>query len=82
MTDTIKDYHGNNTANTRLNLPDTSGKLEECIRDLSRVTGLVNFVEYLEKSIYNAYEGTAVSLLPASKVTLAASLLYIYGLGL
>ncbi len=30
--------------------------------DLSRVTLLVQFVEYLEKNIYNAYEGTAVGM--------------------
>ena len=30
--------------------------------DLSRVTLLVQFVEYLEKNIYNAYEGTAASM--------------------
>lgn len=37
--------------------------------DLTQVTLAVHFVEYLEKIIYNAYEGTADSLHPVQKVT-------------
>ena len=36
--------------------------------DLTQVTLTVHFVEYLEKLIYNAYEGTAESLHPVQKV--------------
>ncbi len=36
-------------------------------KEFSRVNLLLQFVEYLEKLIYNGYEGTAVSLQPASK---------------
>lgn len=34
-------------------------KLKEISSDLSKVTIILHFVEYLEKLIYNAYEGTA-----------------------
>lgn len=42
-------------------------KLKEISSDLSKVTIILHFVEYLEKLIYNAYEGTAVSLQPVQK---------------
>lgn len=45
--------------------------------DLTRVTLLVHFVEYLEKCIYNAYEGTAVSI-PASSAKVTAFLQFIW----
>jgi hypothetical protein len=32
--------------------------------DLQRVTLLIQFLEYLEKIIYNSYEGTAISIPP------------------
>jgi serine/threonine-protein kinase SMG1 len=40
------------------------------IENRTRLNLLVQFMEYLEKLIYNAYEGTAVSLQPVSKVNL------------
>jgi PI-3-kinase-related kinase SMG-1 len=59
--------------NTSTNNETQSGSGESTIKsqksntddwymDLSRVTLLVQFVEYLEKNIYNAYEGTAGSM--------------------
>lgn len=44
-----------NSSNSKANAGDWS-------IDLSRVTLLVQFLEYLEKNIYNAYEGTAISI--------------------
>lgn len=45
--------------------------LNDAINDFSRVNLLVNFVDYLEKIIYNAYEGTVNSFADISKVTKA-----------
>ena len=42
-------------------------KLTNVASDISRVNILLQFIESLEKLIYNAYEGTAVSLQPAQK---------------
>ena len=44
------------------NIPDDSASQH------TRLTLLVHFVEYLEKLVYNAYEGTAVCLQPAAKL--------------
>lgn len=48
----------------QINSKDSTQKpnTDDWYMDLSRVTLLVQFIEYLEKNIYNAYEGTAVSI--------------------
>lgn len=42
-------------------------RLNGVASELSKVTILMHFVEYLEKLIYNAYEGTTVSCQPVQK---------------
>ncbi len=46
----------------------TSAQHSNITFDLTQITLAVHFVEYLEKLIYNAYEGTAESLHPVQKV--------------
>ena len=63
----LKNYFNNNqntdVTPTDKNKDSTANeKTNDWYLDLSRVTLLVQFVEYLEKNIYNAYEGTAVSI--------------------
>ena len=65
----LKAYFNNTSTNNETQsasgestIKNQNSNTDDWYMDLSRVTLLVQFVEYLEKNIYNAYEGTAASM--------------------
>ena len=59
-----------NLNNLSINSNNNASQIkEEWSLDLTRVTLILQFLEYLEKNIYSAYEGTAVCMqAPLAKV--------------
>jgi PI-3-kinase-related kinase SMG-1 len=61
-TSTNNDSQSTQSASGESTIKNQKSNSDDWYMDLSRVTLLVQFVEYLEKNIYNAYEGTAASM--------------------
>jgi hypothetical protein len=61
-TSTNNDSQSTQSASGESTIKNQKSNSDDWYMDLSRVTLLVQFVEYLEKNIYNAYEGTAATM--------------------